>query len=267
MDDTPPLGALAAFKKLTAPRAWGPDNAWTATFGGRVVLEDLISGLRAHPQAVMRRFSAKAEAYPVILGCVPWLDSPRVVDALLKVGTYCVIVDKGAWSWQCDRLLSQGAGVPQKLLRGLETWAPAEGGRPPVIGPYSRLDRELEPVRVAGWNKPGERPPLLHAKLAVCCAAWRWEGEMGGTDDLLTPMRVWMGSANWTRKSAWHLEFGAWSADTALASAALEFMTALVKISEPFGTEAERPRPQLVAGEWDDEAFAEVLGDMELDEG
>ena len=94
MDSTPPLGALDAFKELAGPRTWGPDERWSVAFGGRVVQDELIAGLLTHPNAVEKRFSPKAEAYPVVLGCVPWLDSDAIVDALIKAGTCCIVVDK-----------------------------------------------------------------------------------------------------------------------------------------------------------------------------
>lgn len=262
MNNQQPLGALEAFKKLATPRPWGPDKRWSVAFGGRVVQDELIAGLRAHPAAVEKRFRPKAEAYPVVVGCVPYLDSDAIVDALLEVGTCCIVVDKKTNNEQCARLLSDGEGMQQRLLSELTTWAPRERGRPPSIGPSSPIwDRELEPVRVAGYKAVGRQ--LLHAKLAVCCAAWRWEGEMGGWDDLFTPMSVWMGSANWTQKSPLHVELGAWSTDGDLAVAALEFLTAVIKISEPYGAGPGGPQPQLVEGEWDDAAFVEVLEQLE----
>lgn len=264
MSKAPPLSALEAFAKLTNPRQWGPDKGWTVAFGGRVVQDELIAGLRAHPAVVDERFPAKAEAYPVVLGCVPWLDSDAIVDALVDVGSCCIVVDKKMESDQCRRLLSEGSGVQQSLLGEIATWGPLEGGHPPVVGRSGGVwDRELEPLRVAGWKKYGKQ--LLHAKLAICCAAWRWEGDEVGWADLFTPMSVWMGSANWTQNSPQHLEIGAWSTDHELAVAALEFVTAVIKISEPYGAGPGGPDPQLVEGEWDDAAFAEVLGDMEVD--
>src|SRR5438128_2260976 len=106
MSSQQPLSALDAFKKLGTARQWGPDKRWSVAFGGRVVHDELIAGLRAHPDAVTRRFSAKAEAYPVILGCVPWLDSAAIVDALVDVGSCCIVVDKKTNNEQCARLLN-----------------------------------------------------------------------------------------------------------------------------------------------------------------
>lgn|SRR5215467_494912 len=119
MDDITSLSSLDAFREWSGPRSWGPDSAWQTTFGGGVVA-DLAKGLRAHPAAVDRRFSAIAEAYPVVLGCVPWLTSPDVVDALIRIthprpgsviwppGCFCVVVDKSARGRQLARLTREG---------------------------------------------------------------------------------------------------------------------------------------------------------------
>jgi hypothetical protein len=267
-DEKPPLGSLEAFKAWSDPRSWGPDARWRVTFGSGV-LPDFVRGLRDLPATVASGMSRKAEPYPVVLGCVPWLTSSEVVDALIEIGSCCVVVDKSSGRSEIERLTVEGGGVPQRLLRSLEFWGPATDGTPPRIDPNSALEfhqRELEPVRLFGWRKIGDKQvPILHAKLAVCCVAYTWEGEMGGWDDLLTPLQVWMGSANWTRGSLRHLEFGAWSHDPALAIAALEFITDVIRSSEPFDSAAIPPTPELVEGTWDDEAFAELVAEMQED--
>jgi hypothetical protein len=310
MDDVPSLGSLDAFEEWPSPRPWGPSSKrhglgaieqleqiadalgvgagdrWRATFGPGVIA-DFVKGLRDHPAAVERRFSRKAEAYPVVLGCVNVLTSAEVVDALLSImadpppsytGIWpcaggCVIVDKAAYTWpfQPDRLSRQGVGIRQGLLHAIQDWGPPDGGRPPVITPHNYEafhERVLTPVRVVGSKaNNNEKVGMLHAKLAVCCAAYTWEGEMGGWDDHLMPMSVWMGSANWTALSGRHLEFGAWTTDPALAEAALEFMAALIKTSEPWGSRAQRPSPEMVEAEWDDAGFAELaaMGEPEYE--
>ena len=133
MDEIKSLGSLDAFDGWLTPRRWGLSSGrhgldaikqveqvaealgadtggrWRATFGPGVVA-DFVKGLRDHPAAVKRRFPAKAEAYPVVLGCVNIVTSKEVVDALLSMmadpppfftgfwpgASCCVIVDKAA---------------------------------------------------------------------------------------------------------------------------------------------------------------------------
>ena len=264
-DEKPPLGSLQAFKAWSDPRSWGPDGRWRVTFGSGV-LPDFVQGLRELPAAALTGMSRKAEPYPVVLGCVPWLTSGEVVDALIEIGSCCVVVDKSSERSQTERLMAEGGGVFQRLLPSLEYWGPTADGKPPWIDPGSAgefHERELKPVRLFGWRKIGNKQvPILHAKLAVGCVAYTWEGEMGGWDDHLTPLRVWMGSANWTRGTLRHLEFGAWSHDRALAKTALEFITDVIRASEPFDSTAVAPTPELVEGTWDNDAFAEMAAEL-----
>jgi hypothetical protein len=164
-------------------------------------------------------------------------DPPSSYTGIWPCAGGCVIVDKAAYRWplQAARLSRHGVGIRQGLLRPIRYWGPREGGRPPVITPdtYDAFHEQvLAPVRVVGSRaSPNEKVGVLHAKLAVCCAAFTWEGEMGGWDDYLMPMSVWMGSANWTELSSSRLEFGAWTTDPALAEAALEFMVAMPSLT------------------------------------
>jgi hypothetical protein len=270
-----PLGKLEAFSGWNSARPWGPDGAWRVTFGnGQAVIDDLVSGFADHRQAVIARWPVKAGAYPVVLGCTPWLTSKAVADALSSMGGCCVVLDKKhasseRYSRDAVESLATAKGVWQMLL-GLHDWGPADENRQgPLIEPGARLpgDRILEPIRVLGYSEPAL--PLLHAKVAVCCGAWEWENDGGGIDDILTAMSVWVGSANWTKLAAKHIEFGAWSTDEQLCETALGFLTAVIRASEPLDSSAFSPIPELVRGEWDDEAFAELAAeyrDYDLDE-
>jgi len=203
----------------------------------------------------------------VVLGCVPWISSDDVADALIAVGTCCIVVDKDAKDKaQLDRIDAECNGVRQMLLRDIGLSAPQQGGKPPVINPLTWTafeEQELEPVRMLGWTreKRGRSVPLLHAKVAVCCAAYGWEGEFATWNHSLEPLSVWLGSANWTQWSPKHLEFGAWTTDRALTSTAFEFVSDVIRSSEPRSSVESRPSPNLVEGEWDDDAFAELAAE------
>ena len=264
-DEKPPLGSLEAFKAWSDPRSWGPDSTWRVTFGSGA-LADFITGLRALAAEVESGMPRKSEPYPVVLGCVPWLSSEAVVDALIEIGSCCIVVDKSCKRPEIERLSRDGGGVPQRLLRSLEYWGPPADGKPPWIDLNSAAelhDRELEPVRLFGWRKVGKKHvPILHAKLAICCVASWWDSEIGWSDSL-RPLSVWMGSANWTWPSTRHLEFGAWSRDQELAQSALDFVTDVIRASEPFDSLAVEPTPELVEGRWDDDAFAELAAEVQ----
>ncbi len=270
VDEIKPLGSYPEFAAWTGrPRPWGPD-ADEVSFAGDVI-DALAAGIAAHPEAVRQRFPAKAEAIPVALGCVPWLNSAAIVDALLAVGHQLVIVDKGARQRnETDRLNEIGAGINQSWLPYLDDYGPLDTtGAKPVIGPGTMSmpgNRSMGPVRVVGWKKGKGRGtqrllPLLHAKACVLGATYTWEGEYGGFEDHFLPMRVWLGSANWTEASTNHIEFGLWSDDEKLVDATLDFFCDLVRFSERYEEAAAGPSPELVAADWDDEAFAEYVAE------
>ena len=289
-DPHEPLASLPPFKVLDATRFWGPgidselrgfldragtrtgsDASWRVTFGGGVVA-DLARGIREHRAMVRQNYPLSAEAFPVVLGCTPWLTSDEIVNALVlddqpAPASCCVVVNKGPSNFHLDRLQREGVGVSQARIPGLDDWLPPERGHPAVIGPgRPPEDRELGPVRVAGWLKVGDHfAPLLHSKVALCCVAHSADNPIGVWTEYLEPVSVWLGSANWTKASADHLEFGLWIADPALLEATLDYITAVIKISEPPSSNAARPSPELVQAEWDDAAFAEALAEMEVD--
>jgi hypothetical protein len=105
--------------------------------------------------------------------------------------------------------------------------------------------------------------------------SWRFAAPAGGGEDddfpggefqILTPMSVWLGSANWTRGAANHIEFGVWTTDKALCSTVLDFMKSVIRASEPLASAAPGPLPELVEADWDDEAFIEYMAEMEPDD-
>ncbi|MPY95180.1 MAG: hypothetical protein GEV08_19630 [Acidimicrobiia bacterium] len=197
-----------------------------------------------------------------------------MVDALIELGSVCIAVDKGS-SWgsrAAQRLHEQAEGVWQRRIPGLETMGSRDArGAPSLIHPRGGLpgERDLGPVRLVGWAKrpDGRSGPLLHAKLLVLCVAWTWENDGGGWDDLLTPLWVWSGSANWTEAAKGHVELGMWSKDERLAEEALRFLADVLRISEPWSQPSGVPAPEMVEAAWDDDAFVEHLAEMlEVDE-
>lgn len=277
MDYHPPLGEYEQLRGW-AGRAmpWGPDGQWSMTLGsGAGVIDRLVDLIADGPRRVAAKYPGKAEAFTVTLGCVPWFTSRRVAAALVNAGRHCICVDKSAMRTAAvQTLLTNGRGVANYLVPDLRfTGRAGPDGSAPVIGPGTLLgedsDERLEPIRMVGWaSQDGKRLPILHAKLAVICAAWRWEGEAGGWDDFLTPLAAWWGSANWTEAAARHIEVGAWTTDKTACDTVLSFIVDVIRMSEAPTSTAARPEPDLVEAEWDDIAFAEYMaefGDADLD--
>jgi hypothetical protein len=56
---------------------------------------------------------------------------------------------------------------------------------------------------------------------------------------------------------------GAWSEDGELAREATSFLGDLIAFSEPLGSVAPGPEPELVSVDWDDEAMREAMRAMQ----
>lgn len=168
------------------------------------------------------------------------------------------------------RYATDGEGFPKEALYQLDDWGPkSPDGQAPAIGPWSRLPIEsdpLGPVRVVGYR--GNMVPLLHTKLLVLGVIyWLEDDEWTWTERLtFRPQRVWWGSANFTKGAESHLEMGTLSDDSALVEHAAEYMIDLIRLSEPFHSESYWPTPDIVAGDWDDDAFSEYAAEVYWDD-
>lgn len=247
---------------------WGPDNQWSAWFGGGVV-DALVEVLDLHlhsPLDVPSRYAPR----PAVLGAVPWMTHEKVIDRLTHCQT-CVIMTKPRPGAQLPpqiiRYAADGEGFPKHALHELDDWGPKlPGGHAPTIGPWTPYPLESEPlgpVRVVGY-RGGGKAPLLHTKLLVLGVIYWLEDDEWLTERLtFRPQRVWWGSANFTRGAENHLEMGTLSDDPSLAEHAADYLVDLIRLSEPFHSESYWPTPELAAAGWDDAAFQEYTDSID----
>lgn len=247
-------------------KAWGAEGAYSVVFG-RGVVEDLVAGMTGYLQGF--RYSSRMT--PAALGCVGWLTDDEVVQTLLQFGSCCVVVDKPAGrSWAERKLRQAGPGFETAALRRLDGLQPRdEAGRPRVIGPYSVYEPvRFQSLRVAGYQQEGAVKPLLHAKMLVLGSlVWHDEDALGHPQDVVVfrPRLLWTGSANWTKNARRSIEVGAWINDPALLEHATDFLIDVLALSEPWDSTALRPAPELVAVDYDDDAFADYLAELDPD--
>jgi hypothetical protein len=216
------------------PQRWGPDAASSATFGASVV-DDLIGGIG--------RFADETPA-AVALGCVYQFTDNRLARLLADLDFCTVVVDKSSVNDHTRMLERRGEGLPLAALEseGLGGYVTSMGGH------------QLGAVRLAG-DASGPRRSLLHAKLLLLGIPHETVADTDAGEYRIVrmePARLWFGSANWTRLSADHLEMGVWSEDRALLSHALQFLTGVVALSEPFRNRSSGPpEPELALFEPD----------------
>lgn len=263
MTDFPALGGYSEFHRSTGgPFPWGEGGRSSVAYGVDV-LPDLVRGLRDLPALARAGMPGKAEVRPAVLGCVYRLTSADVVDALLPLDT-CVVVDRQQKQRaELDRLQAEGRSLSSLHFSALEMVAlPGADGSAPVLGPYSGRPEpvELGPVRAAGWSSSprGQSRPLVHVKMLIAGRTWVWENDFGSEEFHFTPLRTWMGSANWTAFAPFHLEFGLWSDDAELLRRNFNFLLGAIRFSQPLHSTTAGPEPELVDVELDEQAMAEA---------
>jgi len=163
-----------------------------------------------------------AEAFiedsPMVVGCVAWVKSRRLVDALAR-RPVALVVNKEFG------LRVQGHPEREPLLR-LHGGVPSE--KLPLPKPKEPV---LDPVRCAGWATKGRFGALMHHKFLVRLGA---DG---------AALAVWTGSFNLTAGAERNIENGMTVTDPVIAHAFLEEFTRVWALSEPLLFSAGTPTP------------------------
>jgi hypothetical protein len=267
-----PYGAQWFSKEFDAEFDVGHEEGNRAFFG-LDVLRGLVDGIDEFVQGRQRRWRQFRSMGPVLLGCTPWFTDPELMDRLRGLSGACVVLTKQGRSASDVRKLEPLAelnehtpGLPIGAFPDLGGLAPKSEGEPRVVGPYDRWREDYVPtIRTMGYRRRGQDlAPIPHAKLAILGHLW-WhdEGPLGHVEDVVgfTAKRLWISSANFTRMSRRHLEFGYWTEDKALVEGAERFLLQLVRFSETLDPDTDSVDPDLAPVEFDNEAMAEAWAD------
>lgn len=154
----------------------------------------------------------------MLVGCVAWVKSPRLIDALAQRPVALVVNKEFGLRIDGHRerepLLRLSGGVPARFLP-----------------PPSKGTGKLDPVRCAGWAVRGKFGALMHHKFLVRLDA-------GGK-----PVAVWTGSFNLTTGAESNLENGLVITDPVIAAAFLAEFSRVWALSEPLTFREGRPSP------------------------
>jgi hypothetical protein len=242
---------------------------------GRNVLRGLVDGIDDFVHARQDRWQRQRDSVgPVLLGSAMWIDDTELIDKIADLAAACVIVKKQGRGDRARRKQEQlhavndrTPGMPSSAFSELTGLAPTVDGRPAIVGPYDSMHFVVPTIRTLGYRAPSNRlVPILHAKLALLGDLWwrKEEQEMYDVDVLhFTPRRLWIASANFTKASRASLEFGYWTEDRDLVEGAERFLVRLMASSEGLDPEADAFSPDLAPFEFDDEAMAEALAELE----
>ncbi|MEU6381659.1 hypothetical protein [Streptomyces sp. NPDC046909] len=244
---------------------------------GTDVLTGLVTGMDDFLTDPDGRWKQYRSLGPAVLGCVPWLDDPALLNAIDRFPSACVVVTKqelkkrGREKFErLKQYAQQGNGFPADVFAEMTELVSRHDGPPPVIGPYApRTEGLLIPsIRSFGFRKTGGRPvPLIHAKMFLLGHLW-WHDEDGspaGVADVtgFTPKRLWLGSTNGTESSRLGLEFGVWLDDPDLLADAEQFLVKVMRSSEGIDPDDDLFEPEYVSVGYDDEAFYDAMGNVE----
>jgi hypothetical protein len=265
-------------KEFDAEFAVGPEEGNKAYFG-HDVLRGLIDGIDDFIQLRQARWKQFRSTGPALLGSAMWIDDPELIDKLDELAGASIVVTKQSrrpdkrksmepLQWLNDR----SPGLPARAFAELIDMGPTFDGEPTVVGPSTNLDSLVVPtVRTLGYRKTGNQlVPIMHAKLALLGhLRWHDEDALGYVDDMIwfTPQRLWISSANFTKRSRQSLEFGFWTEDSALVERAEQFLVTAMRYSEGLDPESDWFKPDLAPVEYDPVAFGEVMEEMTWDEG
>lgn len=243
-------------------------------FFGRDVLRGLVDGIDDFIHLRESRWRQFRSVGPALLGSAMWIDDKDLIGKLGELSAASIVVTKqGRDSRKLQKLQElqeingRLPGLPIRAFSTLGGMAPKVGGKPVVVGPSDPMDDTVLPtIRTIGYRRRAALAPIMHAKLALLGNLW-WhdEGALGHVEDVLgfAPRRLWVSSANFTGASRRSLEFGYWTEDSALIEGTERFLLKVIRSSESLDPDSDSSDPELAPVEFDDEAMAEALSEME----
>ena len=178
------------------------------------------------------------EEADVILGCVAWLTSDRILDALAQKNDVSIVVQKEDFlrpdmghssSWKYDLRLKYEA-----LRTDLYRYSLTEN----IICSLNVCsDSMLNTIRCAGNHNREKLPaaPRMHNKFLVFAKRERNEEYF----DRVSPYAVWTGSFNFSKNAGMSLENALYITDETIARAYYREYGQIYAISEPLDWESD----------------------------
>ena len=189
------------------------------------------------------------ERADVVVGCVAWLTSPRILAALAKKSGVSIIVQKEDWlrpdlgdrgNWKLSQK-HRYARLPSRLTRF------DEGLSGTGLSDLSYCsDPTIDAVRCVGNHNSMRLPafPRMHHKFIVFCQNVQ---SITGHPNY-EPYEVWTGSFNFTKNGAFSLENAVVLRHKTLAKAFFSEYAQIAALSEPLNWDSEWMEPQWRVG-------------------
>lgn len=185
----------------------------------------------------------------VVLGCVAWLTSEKIITALSKKQAVSIIVQKedflrpdigskSPWKKHLAELYS-------KLEKGLMRYDAGLQGLAIHMMSYC-ADHTLEPVRCVGNYNREKKPafPRMHNKFLIFCKVPDGEDKNGD----FKPYEVWTGSFNFTKNATCSFENAVALTDPKVVDAFFKEYGQIAALSEPLDWSSDWGEPEFRIG-------------------
>lgn len=186
----------------------------------------------------------------IVVGCVAWLTSPRILRALSKLKGVSIVVQKEDFlrpdSDPGDNWRKWLNDAYDKLPMG--PWRYSYSGT--VVSSLSTaVDPNVFPIRCVGKHNSQKDSafPRSHHKFVVFCK-FQEEKQYGFLDDKITPYAVWTGSFNFSKTASASFENGVVITDTKIVQAYYKEWGQVFALSEPLDWESEWVAPEYRIG-------------------
>lgn len=172
----------------------------------------------------------------VLVGCVAWITSAKILDALASKQV-SLVVQKESWWKKRD---ARGTTLARRYA-ALSNQLTADQLPPPLAVKKSRgklvMDTgALAPISCVGHGSSSNHSPLMHHKFVVRCTV--------GPDGALIPLAVWTGSFNFSANANDSFENAVEIHDQAVAEAYLNEFALVASLAEPMNWRLSRPNPK-----------------------
>lgn len=179
------------------------------------------------------RFIAQSDA---IVGCVAWITSGKILDALAGKRV-ALVVQKESWWKKGDARGSSLARRYANLSCGLPASAfPDPLGSKTFRGKPVPNDSPIAPIACVGYGNSSQFQPLMHHKFIVRCTL--------DPDGALVPQAVWTGSFNFSANANDSFENAVEIHDPTIAAAYLSEFALVASLSEPMNWRFSKPTPK-----------------------
>jgi hypothetical protein len=231
---------------LNEVQPWDADCLWTR-WDERRTRRVSGGGVTAHFGDLTSSVVEFIQGAELIVGCVAWLTSTPILDALADTQVAIVVQKEDFLRPDINPTPGWKAQLHERYARLRE--GPGRGMYPAPLGACTtNCDPSIEPVRCVGHHNRDQRSaiPRAHHKFVLRCRVNDRMGHLFSrlNDDYITPEHLWTGSFNFSANGGRSLENAISTANQDICAAYFDEFCRVAAISEPLDWETEWATPE-----------------------